>query len=531
MARRAHAFASFLDGFNSGYDLVGRVMRDRELAGVARATPEETPGEAIDADPQALQDQLDSGAGMGEARRLAGAGVGTSTYSLLGKKQDTPFTPAEVSAAKREAQIGVLERHGDIESADRMRERSQAMRVRDLQMSEAEKASKRGDIEWARKEKAIATEEAYKADMERVFQESPMGRKASEYAQQVNVWQQENNEYIKRRDAGDTTAVAPARPIPPMLSPSENLLVGAQVLAAKVKHGMAKPEDIMSYGEKMMATQKEGYVRALRLAQSGAPLTAVVEAFNANGDQKFDPTSIIEDKTVTRDGVKSRLITFKRPDGSTSTVDTMASLNEFQAAGDLFQQAYQAHTMRNQDAHLRLQQGAAGRAAAEQAAGEPERKLRATIAQTQLDAMGDDPAKATAAKAKLEAIGKGIGAGDKDQPAEVKLARALMQANPGLGMKEALKEAMTRQGSSPEDVHMRIVESGVKSGVMKPAEAVKQADEVMASMGYTKGKRGWTQAGESSGADIWSDARAVAIRDDKTLSIEQKRAKLKALGY
>jgi hypothetical protein len=546
MARRN--VGSLLSGFAAGYDMAGQMLRDRDLRKVAEEQETETMGSPIEGDQAAVQAQLDSGAGMGEARRLASSGVTPSTHSFMGQSQATPFSDEQKSSARRLAQAGVLEKHGDFDAGGRIRNQVATE-------GDARKRGAREDMRFAweegdrrRVEAERQREDAYKAERESVFKGSSFFKRNQAFSEVRSKYEQDLAEYQRKVDAGDTSAVEPVAPVRPMQTVGESLLDRAESLAIEVKYGKASADSMMQFAQLQQQVLDDGYIKTLKLAQQGAPLTKVVETFNSSGQNKIDPSAIISDKLVDRPGgLKTRLIAFKRPDGSTMTIDTLADLDSLGKAGDLFDRAFKMADDRRADKQVQIAQGhlgiaqAAGargaaadaRAAEDHAAGAPERQLRQRVAGLQLDVVGDDPTKAAASSAKLAAVGKGVDTA-KDQPAEVKLANALRRADPSLDAKTALKMAMTKKDESPEEVHRDFVKAITKEGMVKPAEAVKQADELMTSMGFTKQGKRWTMddpapaAKPASEADAHAQAKAAIAGGAPADAVNER---LKKMGF
>ena len=175
--------------------------------------------------------------------------------------------------------------------------------------------------------------------------------------------------------------------------------------------------------------------------------------------------------------MKTRRISFKRPDSSTMTMDTLADLDALGKAGEIFDRAFKMADDRRADKQVQIAQGylgiaqtACARAAAadarpaqDHAAGAPERLLRQRVAALQLDVFGDDAATAPAAAAKLAAVAKGVG--PKDPTAEEKLAAALLRSGSAPDMKIALKMAMTKKDESPEETHRDFVSAIVSTAL------------------------------------------------------------------
>lgn len=484
--RRFRNIGSLTSGFMEGYELAGRLMRDRDLQKAAQVDQTVTPAVAVDGDPATVRAQLDAGAGMGEARRLAGAGTTPASYALDGQTQDRPFSPDQVSTARRVAQAGVLERHGDVEGGSRLRSQVQAE-------GEARKRSAREDqrFEWesgdrTRTEAQRKREDAFNAELSTFNTNSHTGQRMRLFAEQNTQYRQDLAEYERRRDAGDTTATPPAKPRPAFPTPSEALLDAASLLDLKVRYGKAAPEELQTFGKAMQGVLDGGLVQAMQAAQADAPLTSVLRILKDHG-REIDPNSILSDKKETRDGgVKSRVISYRDQDGSVRVFDTLASLAQFGKAGELYEQALKAANQQLEtrrvgvaEGNLRVAQAgsaraaaADGRAAAEFAAGAPERQVRQTVGALKLDAIGDDPAKAAGAKAKLDVITKQGIVGRAERPKDEK---------------------------SPKETHRELVMSFSRSPG-GGGSAVKKADAAMREMGYTRSGADWVAADSAAAA-------------------------------
>lgn len=479
--RRLNSIASLIDGFNAGYSTVGKVLRDRDMAKIAKAQPEEMAGplEESAGPPEA------SGA-MPEANR---------PVSFLGRAYNEPLTDEMKSRARMEAQAGVLDKHGDLEGASRVRDRIAAGELRTFQMGEAKKASERGDklFQWQeedrqRQQKARDDEETYKTGRRELFAGSFFGQRAAAFAKELQEYQRKQEAYDEAVRRGDAGAVAPTRPMPPAIGPAEMLADAGAMLFHDAKHGKATHKELIGYSDLMRKSMEEGQVQAMRLAQSGAPLTQVVAAFNAQGQQKIDPAGIVSDEMVDRgNGVKTRILKIKQEDGSIATVDTLASLDAFKAAGDYFQRAHQAFTERmalRADARA----GAAeGRAQATFNAGAGQRQAEVALGEAQAAVIA---AKTTEERAvaidRLRLVREGLSAGapaaeDKNAPAEVKLARAAIQAGMYRDMGEALRWATSSKAKSPAEIRASLYEKALQLH-MGDAERAKAATD--AGMGY-----------------------------------------------
>lgn len=496
----------FAAGFSAGFQ-VGDASRkrakqdeiDAALKAVADAQVTETPGTRAEGSTEAVQAQLDAGAGMGEARRLASTGTDPS-YSFLGQTQSTPFTSDQVSKARQLAQAGVLEKHGDIDAGGRIRSRLLQDDSTRQGMAEsaarAQREEKRFDWEAQEKEKA----RLYDADVSAAFEGSPMASRGKAFATQMQEYTTKKAEYDAAVAAGRSDVVAPVQPQKPTFTPSEMMQTGMNMLFVNAKHGRATPEMFTAAADKMGKLLEEGYVQALRLANSGAPLTQVVAAFNAKGSQQIAPESIIEDRTVDRPGgVKSRLITFKTPDGKAQTIDTLAGLQEFGQAGNFFEQAVREHTMKNQEEQLKLHKQQVGISGAQLAlaekadkAQEPARRLAGVVSTMQLGALSEaDPQARKLILDRLDDVtGKGGKGAAGHDPADVSKADVYVAQ----GYYSNRAEALDAIQNKPDQLFGKFIEGAQKNGA-SGKQAVTDATEIMAGVGWEKSKGVWRRVG------------------------------------
>lgn len=530
MARRGIArAASLIDGFNAMYDTIGRVQRDRELAQVASAMPTMDEGFTPEQGAQ-LQAAANSGQydiawdeatkGYKVTAKADPNAVGTiapqQRQTFMGQVQDRPLDAAGVNRARQLAMAGVLERHGDIEGGARVRDRVSADEDRAYNRERTRKAAEREDWRFAQEQKKVDDDEAYRTGMTGVIDGSVFGQRSKTFREAMSKYEGEKKAYDAKVAAGDTSALPPTMPAQPTMTASEKLLDAANVVAYKAQHGRASPEELMAVSEKMVQLQEEGYTRMLRMAQSGAPLTQVVAAFNQQGKGQLDPSSIVEDKVVKRPGgVESRLITYRMPDGRTQTIDTFAELTGLGKAEEALKQAQQVHQQRIQErqvavseGNLRVNQAAEGRHQAEFKAGAPERDAKAEEARLRSElAKTEDPARQRQIQEKLQALktgtrgGGGTAAAD---PAKVREAQAIVAAGLAPDMASALELVI----SNPDKQHQALVEKALNVNPNGQA-AVKIADDAMSAMGWKRNGNRWTKAG-GGGLSFATEAEAEA---------------------
>lgn len=480
MARRARGF-DLLAGFEQGMSLAGSVMKTNEdkalkdeLAQVAMQTPD---------------GGVDDG---GQARTMA--------------------------------QAGILERFGRLDDAARLRTQAQQSQLATLQIADTKARGQRAATEFtwqtedrARMAKDRATEDEYKAGRKAVFETTSFAQKEGSFAKQMADYQKAKSDYDSAVERGDTTATPPQEPIRPQTTIGETLRDHATILAHDIKYGKASNEDVLKYQQLRKNVEDEGYTRVLKMAQAGAPLTAVVSEFNKGGKQQIDPNMIATDKTVTREnGVKSRIITFKDP--SIPPIDTYADLSAVGQGDKLFDEALKLRSAANQDAqvaisrgHLGVAQADAGRRAAEFKAGAPVREAQGAEAALRVQlAKTDDPKEQAKLTEKIQALrsgARGGGGGANADPAMVKNATAMVAS----GMAPDMATALELLVAKPDQMHKSFIESNLKN-MDKPEDAVKKADQVMKSMGYQRNGSRWSKAGGDAGGgtSFASEAEAEA---------------------
>jgi hypothetical protein len=162
------------------------------------------------------------------------------------------------------------------------------------------------------------------------------------------------------------------------------------------------------------------------------------------------------------------------------------------------------HQMRMQEGQLKVSQQQAGTAAAslrlhqtmyndqapEREAKSEEAKLRVLLAKT------EDPAEQKKLTEKIAALHNGSrGTGGNLDPAHVREAAALVASGAAPDQATALEMVITK----PDKTHQAFVEANIKQG-QGPDEAVKNADKVMANMGWNKSGSRWTKAASAAPA-------------------------------
>jgi hypothetical protein len=490
MARRLSQIASLLDGFNAGYDTVSRIARDRDLREVATAKPTTDTGFT-----QADGDQLRAAAESGQydvawdaergqytvAPKAAPDMVGNVTQKertqFLGQTYDQPLDDAGVSRARSLAMAGVLEKHGDPTAGVRMRD---TIRQGDI----AEEGLK------LQRKRAAREDEAAPLQLSALQRGERQAQQQEDDTTLMRNLDTEVGDWFKGRLAGpDGTARA---------AKIEDHLAASQYRAAK----LVEAGKVDAAGKVMADYNAQAFTKInLETAQRNDALVRTAAAFSA-GDmgavKDFYNTYVPDGAKVVdvKRGPKGEIVIAResddgRPMAPVTMQDTgqmLAALNSFKDPMALYQWS-QAEFKNNLAVRAdRRAEASAGREAATFNAGAPARELSQTLSKLQVERL--NPNTTPARRAEIDTLLTQNKGADANEPADVKVARALMAAGAAPDMQTALNYAL----NNPDKVHKAFVDSGLKN-MMKPAEAVSQADEVMRQMGYTKRGSAWSMAG------------------------------------
>jgi hypothetical protein len=298
---------------------------------------------------------------------------------------------------------------------------------------------------------------------------------------------------------------APQAPKPVRPTAGQMMEDYANLIQHDAKFGKVSTEGLMKIGELIKQIEGEGYTKAMRLAQSGAPIAAVMKEFNANGKSQAKPEDVVSDKMVPgADGVPARVITFK--DGT--TINALSELNAMGQAQSVYEQFYKARTdKRAGDAQKRLDQNDKNDRSDKKA------KADAAVGIYKEQNPGATPAQ-------LAAVRQGVLAAVPKEGKDYKVEMG------------DVTSALGTPAVGPDGKPIADLNTG-RQMVNRNPEEEKKFFEWMRENKITDTNKGLAlyMGQKKAQGSIASDPRAAAIRDDKTLSIEQKREKLKALGY
>lgn len=568
MARRG--ISALMDGFNEGYDTANKIVKDYQMGKIANAqentvntltsddadkikalaaetNPDGTPKYTIGFDgqsgyqvtPNQTPDQPTDSSTSPDTQVLPGAFTNHAQLikamprtTFLGKDYEGPLTDQQKDSARIMAQSGVYAANGDPEKALALRQQAQ-------QMDQAQKQGQLTDLQIGQAQRAGVRDQ--KADAHQAVIEGV------------------------DKDVGDWTAKRLTNPDGTQrdMSPDDMLAAGQYRVAKLVAAGKMPEANAMAKDNLQMALTSIQAKTAQRTEAINQTAAAVAQGDYSKLPAFYDQfvpdgahiTNVTQDPktgkvTIERQSLDGRTLAPKIFDNQQQVIAGLQMLNDPNALYNLSQTEFQRQLHENADKRgdkqLDLEKKRVGYEGqrvqlakdAADAAGEDRDLMRtAGVAYEKARQAGDQSGMNAATLDIIKAGGTNPGSASANDPAEVKLARALMQANPGMDMKSALQDAISKKGKSLDEIHQSFVEAGIKN--MSSAEdSVKKADDVMTQMGYKKSGGRWTQAAGADAAatptkpaneaDALTQAQAaVAGGADKA----KVNARLKSMGF
>lgn len=541
-------------GWASGFESGSRVMGDildtydkskqrNELEQIAKATPESYQGFTPEQG-EALRKAAESGAdvqfddatkayvvtpramGADEAgpvapvQRIAQQGVTDFLGSRTAAMNDT-----QIANARQRAMAGVVMKSDPVTGQRMMRDVTQG---------------ERDDKRFGWEEDRMRRETAKEADAQKYIDGLKDLHKSSEFsknqaadAQAAEKYRTDLAAHQARVQAGDHTGVAPTAPSPSTYTVGQSLADGLTLAQYNMANGKGDPDKLISLAKARQAMEQEGYTKALKLAQGGATIDQIAAEFNRSGSDRFDPKAVVSDKIVDKgQGIKTRVITFKDAQGKVQSIDAMAELDALGAADKLIANMFEGKRIdlaQNADrrdaqrtsasvAHTVAQTGILNQTL-------EEKKELNTIRTGLNDAIakGDEAAIQTGRAQMMNYMMSGK-SGMKDMSPEERRANFYLASGAAKNAQEAARMSHERVQTSPKDDYMALMKPNSMGMVPKPEDV----EPVMAAM---HGANWMQKLGGAAPGSMWADPKAIAIRDDKSLSMEEKRSKLKALGY
>ncbi|MFN3359622.1 MAG: hypothetical protein ACK418_26945, partial [Pseudomonas sp.] len=481
MRRRRSSVLDAIDAFNAAYDATTRVAKDIELSRVAQAKPEEMQGFTTeDADQlRAAADsgQYDIGVKTNEDGTFAGYTVTpkadptkTGTIGMrgvtdfLGTRTAGSLSQDQQDRARQMAMAGVLEKY-DPQEGMRLRREIKAQERDDQRWDRQTKT-------WEREDRDQAKRDEYETGRQQLFGQTRFAQNQAQYQQQMAEYQRQLEAWKQ-----NPTGPQPVAPTRPEYTVGDSLADRAMLIDLDAKYGRLDARTFGEFTDMMQRVQSEGYERALRMAQSGAPIQEVIKAFNGTGRVQADPANIVSDKMVKRpDGVTTRVIQYKDAQGNVRTVDTVAELDALGKASDVFTRHFQVR----QDARAERADQRAGAAEA-RAAGNAARERDEARAKAEAAVAIFKERNPNATPAELEAVRRGvidaIPKVDDKSPAEVKLARAYVEAGLYPDMRTALEVATTKKPQSAKEDYRELMKP--QNGIAPKEDDIAPIMEVM----------------------------------------------------
>lgn len=274
----------------------------------------DTGAKAYMATPKLGEDEM----GPAQPKQIATAAPMTE---LLGKRTPGTMTPDQVSNAKFKAMADVVAKGDPIQG---------------MRLQREVKQGERDDKRWEWEVRKATEEEDFQKGQQAEFEQTIYSKRMGDYATQVQAYEQYQAK-LKSGAAPETLGAPPPMPQRPVYSVGESLADSGRLLAFKAAKGKADPAEILQYAERLQKVSDEGYGKALKLAQGGAPLAKVIEQFNQTGSMKLDPAAIVSDEMVKdADGVPSRVIKVRDANGNVQTINALSELAAIGQAENYF---------------------------------------------------------------------------------------------------------------------------------------------------------------------------------------------------
>ena len=310
-----------LDEISKAQPVSGDFLSDDASAKVQAAAADPTQqigydvgAKAYMATPKLGEDEM----GPAQPKQIATAAPMTE---LLGKRTPGTMTPDQVSNAKFKAMADVVAKGDPIQG---------------MRLQREVKQGERDDKRWEREDRKATEEEEFQKGQQAEFAQTIYGKRIGDYATQMQAYEQYQAK-LKSGAAPETLGAPPPMPQRPAYSVAESLADNGRLLAFKASKGKADPVEILQYAERLQKVSDEGYGKALKLAQGGAPLAKVIEQFNQTGSMKLDPAAVVSDEMVKdADGVPSRVIKVRDASGNVQTINALSELDAIGQAESYF---------------------------------------------------------------------------------------------------------------------------------------------------------------------------------------------------
>lgn len=484
----APGWANFLAGFNNSYDTTGRVLRDYELSRIAKAGINPIAGVTPTAAQGDIRSEADNDPSVAAVQPS-----GAPRYELLGKTYDAPPTEEQQTAAKQLAMAGLYERMGEVGEGMGLRRE-----VRRDQLAAEE--SKMAPLRRRSMELGLQQQEQAAKD--------DAARRAAE-AESQKWW----SDRLTSQDG--TKRAATPKDFTDFSQQRVYSLIGQGRMDEAAKAFQEHSAQAFVQINLQTAQRKADGENALQALYQGNT-KGVLDWYNAYAPDGARATGITFGKdgsaTVQRvgsDGKPAAPLTFKG-----GSAELAASIKQGFDPNAMMQWQHQQFSDEMQRRHLALAGAASSRAQAEFDAGAPGRALNKTLAEMQTELLKPDtpPARKQEIRTALaEAKGE-----DKNAPAQVKLAEAMVRAGLRPDMRSALEFAMTARDKSPEAVRADIFKTALTANMGNAEAARKTTEEAMRFLSEGGGaSASFEKPKNVKPEDIASTAKKYGVSEDE----------------
>lgn len=355
MARRRNAVSDFFDGFNQTYSTVNKVMQDYELAEIANAkavtSKEFTEEQGADLEAAAKSGQYDIGVktkddGTFDSYTVTPKADPSQTgviaaqrgvTDFLGKRTAGEMTADQQDNARLRAMAGVIKKYGDPMGGLRLEQQARQGEREDQRFQWEQKRANR-------EEESANREDEWRKGRDGLFQNSHFGQIQRANSEAKSKYESDLAEYNRRLQAGEQGLTAPVQPELKAYGYGQSLLDHLSLAAHDVQYGKAGAETLSKLAKMQQEFTDEGYAKALKLAQGGAPIAEVAKVFNASGKIQLDPSALVSDRMVDMgNGLQTRVLTFKGANGNNVTINTFSELDALDKADKLVDRVFKTN--------------------------------------------------------------------------------------------------------------------------------------------------------------------------------------------
>lgn len=517
------AVVDFLNAFGQGLDTVNKVGKDVEIAKlinsqearvynpdqieqrdtIANAKDEAgnplytvTTGE--DGTTQVVSNVPDPEGNAPKPFQIAKQGT-----QYMGKTYDRALTDSDRASARNMAMSGIMAKYGDSEGAMRFQDSAVRMQREDKQMAQSDQRFEWDKQRAGREQRTADQTEADQKTMRDVDEQTGQwfkSRLANPDGTSRPATVDDHLAASQFRAMALTTAGKMDAAGKVMSEHNAQSLVKIQLETAQRDQGLAKAASALAAGD--LGAVKDFYNQFI---PDGAKVVSITK----------DPKGqiVIARESLTGEAMPPTVLKDTGQLGA-----ALASFKDPLALYQWSQNEFRNNLALKADKRADAADGRASAAVARELSDRDAIKS-ASVGLYQEQNPGATPAQLAAVKAGVLSVVPKL---DNNAPAEVKLAKAMVDAGMAPDMRAGLEMAISKKGQSPAEIHNEFVSAGIKN--MAPAaDAVAKADEAMSAMGYSKVNGRWAQAGGASQA-----APAMQFNSAADAEAAAKAGKLKA---